>query len=98
MGFRRKFDGLIAQGYANFQRMVWMAIIPICGSCISNQPICQSHSLNTLAQQGMQISSDFLRNPILMITFAEADHMYNLLTIITVITHTRFGYRVDIHL
>ena len=33
MGFRRKSDGLVAQGYANFQKMVWMAIILKIGKC-----------------------------------------------------------------
>ncbi len=58
MGFRRKSDGLVAQGYAKFQKMVWMAIIKL-------PSIPVFGNLNTLAQQGQQISSDFLRNPIL---------------------------------
>ncbi len=57
MGFQRKSDGLVAQGYANFQKMVWIPIIKL-----PSIPIFGN--LNTLAQQGMQISSDFLRNPI----------------------------------
>ncbi len=63
MAFLYEAEGLVAQGYANFQKMVWMAIIHF---RVKLPSIPIFGNLNTLAQQGMHISSDFLRNPILI--------------------------------